>query len=662
MTPLAFLLLTVQDPLAARAESLLARHELTAARSLAEALVRRHPEDPAIHLLLGRVWLAWPVFGRYNALTEFREAERLAPQDPEPWYWQTRAGLRLGDDEGEVLVREAVLHILALDPEYRDAWDLFSTIYHDDGIWRRADAALARHAADPVVAERRAGIALALDEFLRADSLATAVLAARASYVPGYLLRAEAAFGSGADSTGFAWYDSAVVHADLDSTGAMWDQVWMIASPAEVARHDSTVPGDRRRFFEWFWERRDPNLVTPVNERIAEHFRRLSYVRRAFHILHPYSYYHRSSTWRSIIDSYQRDSLMNLLQSVPGFAASGSTDSAMFGAGVGPARGSVGDTVRNETIYLKAQVDARGILWIRHGRPDLWAGGILDPLHPIAVASPLDAASWEYDTPDGILTIGLRNLRGGGVVLYPVTRRQFESARVLLATDNTSLPAPLVAEGWSAFFKAGDPGLTDAYFRARPETAAVALWSGDGEIAVRAAGPGLLRLTVPPGEYERGFDVDSAGVLGRDRATLAVPAYSTVQLGLSSLLLTPEDSVTDREAMLSGMPADLRYSGVHSLAAYTEVYGLARDRSGASEYSARYTFAPERGLAARLLGKDQPVVFEFSRTVAAAPVTPERLVIEPGRLPPGRYRVTLVVTDLQRNVKSETVALTVTVE
>ena len=662
MTPLALLLLTLQDPLTARAESLLARHELAAARSLAEDLVRRHPDDPAIHLLLGRVWLEWPVFGRYNALTEIRAAERLTPQDPEPWFWQTRVGLRLGDDEGEVLVREAVLHILALNPEYRDAWDLFSTVFHDDGIWRRADQALALHSADPVAIERRAGIAVARDDFSLADSLAREVLANRSPHVPGYLVRAEADFGNGWDSAGYAWYDSAVAHADIDSTGAMWDEVWMIASPAEAARHDSTLPGERRAFFEWFWQKRDPNLVTPQNERIAEHFRRLAYVRRVFHILHPYSYYHRSSTWRTIVDSYQRDSMMRLLQSVPDIAPPGSTDSALLATGLGPARRSVGDTVGSETVYLKAQLDARGILWIRHGRPDIWAGGMLDPQRPISVGSPLDAASWEYDTPDGILTIGLKNMRGGGVVLYPVTPRQFASARRLLATDNTSLPAPLVAQGWTAFFKAPDPGLTDVYFRAQPETAAVALWGADGEILVRARGPGLMRLTAPPGEYERGFDVDSAGVLGRDRASVKVPAYSQVQLGLSSLLLTPEDSVTDRETMLSGMPANLHYARVNAVAAYTEVYGLARDRSGTSEYTARYTFAPERGLAARLFGRDRTVVFEFNRTVQAAPVTPERLVIEPGRLPPGRYRVTLVVTDLLRNVKSETVALSVTVE
>lgn len=655
-------LLTLQDPLTARAESLLARHDLPAARALAEDLVRRHPDDPAAHLLVGRVWLEWPVFGRYNALAEFRTAERLAPRDPEPWYWQTRVGLRLGDDEGEVMVREAVLRILALDPEYRDAWDLFSGVFHDEGIWKRADEALARHPDDLGAVEHRAGIAVARGDFGLADSLAGAVLARRGPYVPGFLLRAEADFGNAVDSAGYAWYDSALAYANYDSTGAIWDDVWMIASPAEVERHAGTLPDERRRFFEWFWQKRDPNLVTAVNERIAEHYRRLLLVRRAFHILHPFSYYHRSGTWRTIIDSYQRDSMMRLLQAVPDFAAPGSTDSALLAAGLGPARSAVGDTVGSETVYHKAGVDARGILWIRHGRPDVWAGGMLDPLRPIRVGSPLDASAWEYDTPDGILTIGLKNVRGGGMVLYPVTGRQFASARILLATDNTSLPAPLAASGWSAFFKAGDPGLTDLYFRARPDTAAVALWRADGDPVVRAKGPGLMRLTVPPGQYDLGFDVDSAGVLGRERVTVAVPAYSQVQLGLSSLLLTPGDSVTDREPMLAGMPADLRYAGVRALAAYAEVYGLTRDRQGVSRYTARYTFAPERGLAARLLGKDRPLIFEFERTVPAAFVTPERLVIEPGRLAPGRYRVTLAVTDLERNVKSETVALVVTVE
>jgi hypothetical protein len=56
----------------------------------------------------------------------------------------------------------------------------------------------------------------------------------------------------------------------------------------------------------------------------------------------------------------------------------------------------------------------------------------------------------------------------------------------------------------------------------------------------------------------------------------------------------------------------------------------------------------------------RPVVFEFDRSVATS-IAAERLVIEPDRLPAGRYRVTVVVTDLQRNVKSESAALEVTI-
>ena len=39
----------------------------------------------------------------------------------------------------------------------------------------------------------------------------------------------------------------------------------------------------------------------------------------------------------------------------------------------------------------------------------------------------------------------------------------------------------------------------------------------------------------------------------------------------------------------------------------------------------------------------------------------EQLVLEPGRVPPGRYRVTLGVTDAVRAVKSEPVAIEITV-
>src|SRR3989442_5062445 len=103
------LALRQQDALLGGGEPLLTHQELRAARSVAEQLVRDHPNDPAAHLLLGRIWFAWPVVGRYQALDEFRTAARLAPADPEPLLWQVRVRPYLGSDQGQPMIREAIL-------------------------------------------------------------------------------------------------------------------------------------------------------------------------------------------------------------------------------------------------------------------------------------------------------------------------------------------------------------------------------------------------------------------------------------------------------------------------------------------------------------------------------------------------------------------------
>lgn len=655
--------MAAQDSAYARAESLLAANDLPAGRRAAEHLVAAYPQEARAHLILGRVWLAWPVIGRYNALSEFRAATKLAPGDPQPLYWQVRVGQYLGSDDGQVVVREAILRIFQLTPDYEDCWALFEQIYHNEGIWRRADRALARHPDDLLGLERRAQIALALQEPGRADSLAALVLARRARHVPAYLQRAEAAFAMGRDSAGLAWYDSALVYADLDSTGGLWDQIWMIAAPAEMARERTTPPEERRRFFAWFWERRDPNLVTPENERVAEHFRRLAYVRRIYHLLHPFATYHTSPGRRAVIASYERDALGAWAGELEGLYPGVSTDGLLAARRFGPDVRHSNDTVGARTVASLANLDARGLLWIRHGRPDEMVNGVPDACRPTQPQPGLDLEGWRYNTAEGTLCVALHRPRGAGdFILAPVNRRQARSARILMASDRTTVPAMLEAQGWSAFFKSDALGNTDMYVRTGPETAAVVLWAtgGAGE-TVRAAGTGVLSVSAPPGLYALGLDVDSAGALGRVRRSVRLPRFSSAILGLSSLVLTPADTLTDRATALEGMEADLTYPAGRSLAAYAEVYGLTSDRRDRATYRVRYTFTPLRSIVGRVLGGGSPVVFEFDRESAWHETIPERLVIEPGRLPRGRYRVTLAVTDLPSNVKSETVALEITI-
>jgi len=621
----------VQDTATARAESLLA---------------------------VGRVQFARPVIGRYAALAAFRAAARLAPTNPEPLYWQMKVGFYLGSDEGDVLAREAILKILALTADYQDVWERFERVYRNPKIWRRADRALAQHPDDLVAIERRAELAIALEEPLRAESL----LAKLPPSVTVYLTRAEASFQAGRDSSGYAWYDSALTYADVDSTGAMWDAVWMIATPEEIQAQDATPPGERRTFFERFWSKRDANLVTTGNERIAEHFRRVTYARRHYRMLHPLNLYNTSPLYRALITQAQRDFLQQQAQQggepYPGFEADQMLAGARQLPDVPPGAA---------TSSALAGLDARGLIYIRLGPPAVRLRGFLDPLHQVGQGDPLDFEGWLYHTPAGTLTIGFRRATGssdagqsaGDFIFLPSNRRQAWSTKVALRTDDTAVPAPLEARAWSAFFKSPELGLTDAYYKAKGDSAAAVLWDANNQ-PVRASGPGLLQLTVPPGRYALGLDVMSAGVLGRARRDASIPRFSQVDLGLSSLALAPSASLLDRDAALRDMPADLVYPVDTPLAAYVEVYGLTADLSGRSQYRVRYEFEPVRSLPARLLSGGRPVVFEFDRSAALAPVA-ERLVLEPGKVPAGRYRVTVVVTDLQRNVKSRSAVLEVTI-
>jgi len=653
MLALVAQLLAGGDTLSARAESLLAQGKLPEARRIAEQLVRAHPHEAAPHLLLGRVWYAWPVIGRYTALAQFDSAARVAPLDPEPLYWRMKVGLFLGLDEGEAIARKALLRLFELDPDYRDTWALFRSLYLSDDVCRRADTALARHGAAPASLAHRAELALRLGEWTRADSLLERLRPPRTDVAAQlYVIRALAAFGGGQDAAGYAWYDSALASADRDSAGALWRDVEPIASPAEVARYDSTPPEQRRQFFERFWSPRDPDLLTLQNERIAEHYRRLAYVRRQFPLTHPLAWSIRSPIGRSLAASYAREAQQDSIAAALGPL----TEPAERAEVSRRSRAMPGSIETLGSAASRAGLRPQGIVWLRQGPPEIYDG------------------LWFYQTPLGQVWLAVFDQGNGGVApssapdfpplggRSPMHQRLVVERMVwLFQHDRTALPAPLEARAWYAFFMGHVPGTTAVYAKAIPETAAAALWDDSGAEAARTNGVGLLSLMVPPGTYRFGLDVDSAGVLGRARQELGVPAFSETALALSSLVLVPGDSVGDQEGMLAAMPADLVYPAGRPLAAYAEIYGLRGDATGRARYRVEYTFAPLRALPRRLLGGSHEVRLAFTREAPARGVMPERLVLEAGRLEPGRYRVSVAVTDLATDVKTTTVALDIAV-
>jgi len=670
MIALAFLL-AAQHPDLPQAESLLAAGQAYDAAQVAARAVARRPHDAAARLLLGRAHLARPVGGRYAALAAFRAAARLAPGDPAPLYWQSEVGLLLGSDEGEGIAREALIRLFALAPDYRDSWSRFRRLFGNRATWRRADSALARHPDDPLALTRRGYLAILLEDAGRADTLLARARARGGDRVEIALLRAEAAFLVPDPATADAWIDTAVAHAAEDSAGALWTRFWAIASLAEQAAYDVTPPAARGGFFRRFLGRRDPNLLTPENERLREHFARVAYARRHFRLLHPLNQYHRSALVRGIAAGNSRALLRDLTVDAPALFVAAPTARALAAAGLGPDGATLTATDSSATTaFFLAGLDARGLLWLRHGPPDRRVMGAFDALRPAVDGDQaLDVESWVYPSADGPVSVGFRRGTGGvfgfgapagDFVFEPVSDRQLHATRALLRNDATALPAPLTTPAWVACFPDSDGTRTAVYVRTRAGRAAAALWGTDGKTA-GATGDGVLRLSVPPGAYEIGVDVDSGGRLGRVRGVVEVAGRARAGLVLSSLVVATTESAPGREAILARMPPDLTVPADASLTVYAEIHGLGVDSLGLARYRVRYAFTPRRGALARLLAGEAPVVLQFEREVRGTAVVAEQIVIGPSRLPRGRSRVTLSVTDLAADVKSETAAIDVIV-
>ena len=293
----------------AQAESLLVHGRLPEARAVLERVVRHNPSDPAALILLGRVHLAWPVVGRFKAWELFEEAARLDPTDPEPPLRRVQAGWAWGSADGARPARDGLFKIRETVPAYRAVWRVWPLLSEGDGHRRHAVRLLARF-DDPASALRRADLLIRLEDYQTADSL-LGVLVRRHPEDPAVLaLRAESAFETGDPADCESYYWAAVARSARDTADRLWHQIEAIASPEEEGLYWVTPPDERPQYFQRFWARREPDLTTPRNERLAEHFIRLRHARRDFALLQPQSTFHRSPLWRA---------LEQLLATLPGF-------------------------------------------------------------------------------------------------------------------------------------------------------------------------------------------------------------------------------------------------------------------------------------------------------------------------------------------------------
>lgn len=581
--------------------------------------------------------LAWPVYGRWQADTFLTRAGALAPDDPEPFYYLGLVGLALRGDDGEWVARHGLTRVLALEPRYRDAWTLWRSLYRGPAERRAGVAALAGHAGDPAADLWRSQLLIELQAYDEARPVLEA-LTGRAPTDPApRALLAQLLFEMGLDADAEPVYEEALERAASDTGAVLWRQVRSTASPGERETFAQTPPSGRAAFFRRFWAFRRPEIRASLNARIGEHFRRVRDARRSYALQHPNSVFFHSSRSRAF----------------PRFGV-GAPGCLRAAAGTGsrvalPAVAAAAPERTEETLNLEDGLDDRGRIFVRYGRPDE------------RIACAVGSETWRYRLPEGVLQVSFARRTGsdssGDALVTPIVRGEWEAAQWLLATDRPSAPATLPFAFWPAMFRGADRWQTELFLV--PDSGAViaALTDAEGRgVAGDSAADGPLRLAAAPGRYLLALDAARGDSAGRYRGAITLPPFTGESLAVSSLLLTAGDARAERAAMAAAAPARLRLPREQALRVYGEVYGLAAT-DGRSRFDAEYVFeriderTPDREARAR------PTTVRFRRDQPARSETVESLVIDPGRLAPGRYRLRLLVRDALAGARAASGAL-----
>lgn len=494
----------------------------------------------------------------------------------------------------------------------------------------------------------------------------------------------------GRDAEGWGHYERAIALADRDTTHAMWAQVASIARPDERAAYIALPASARARFYRAFWAPRDPNVRTPENERVAEHFQRRAEARDRFRLLHPLSYYHYSLEYRDFVSrtsSAERERYVagqlergrriaealsssraltsgeRLLTSVRSDRPSPELQRLLALAASFKKPDLTGMSLEILPLgrNLPDMIDDRGLVYIRHGPPDRIDFGGPGRWRDATYLS-FDVEEWTYGA-DPSLTLRFARLPDMGH--RPVTESQAASVGVAMTSDRSSLPAPLEFAFWFARFRASDePGRTEllVFPEAGLEATAV-LWDGAGrELARDSAGlAGLIRVTSPAGQLLLALDAERGDSLGRYRGLIELPDFGQDTLALSDLLIAggvDARSATRREAAAAAIPTLAQPFGEPFLV-YLEVYGLAAEQ-GLHRFEVTYEFAAKRGWLARLLGGRKSIALRFERSV---PVRGDGLAVEAlrvnaGDVAPGSYSLRVWLRDLVTGGKRASRAVT----
>lgn len=623
---------------------------------------------------LGDVQASYPK-RHWQAIGDYRIAIMVDPGNNEARLKAAHAALAIGTPDSYAAASEFMAELICLDPSYHDiyqVWDDTILIKKDDAV-RTVCACLESYIKEHQgvdsllleVAEQR----FMLDEYDECLAVLDRLEKALPEYRPvdRYLLRARCLVELEEIEEFQAAYDSALAVAGR--TGdfeKLVSQAAAIFRPEEERKADTLTTAEQwTEFFRIFWLRRDTDPLTPVNERLFEHYRRLKDAEEKYAINNPYS-----KIWKSR-DRYRHSSQLAEMHiyNNSGLPNYQEYDPDLFFR-------------RNRDLLL----GQRGLLYVRHGQPDEIEIPYDDYILPMSGPMP-EEEIWRYGSTYFVFSPGRMGgadgIPFGEYFFVPFSIKGSANIEKAMETESFFDPLPeLEQDFYLVDFLAPDGENELEAYQSLPleqydteDAPAVDLvvfdskWKEmvrDTSAAFRVLDSGKIkwfgmnRVRLEPGQRIFAARMEIPGKRVVQRQIFELYPFSPGSLDLSGVVLgipVPPSSGSHSRLGVKLLPRpSLTYTTGEIMTVYLEVYGLKADPGGRRGYTESVTVSrvSEEGIFGKVkrlitpggVERSSSLTLTFERQPEGAQGTiPETFTVDTSLLLPGEYRMEIEVAD-----------------
>ncbi|MSS71615.1 MAG: GWxTD domain-containing protein [Candidatus Latescibacteria bacterium] len=230
---------------------------------------------------LGLVFMRRPR-GLYAAIDRFQEALKWNPRYVEARYHIAVARLKMEEYDA----RQEAEKVIALDPKFAPVYRLMGEWYEEmqedyenAALWYTRYLSL--NPDDPEARLRLGRSYLKARDFEKITGLLMDYVQKHPEEIHGLPILAQACLEMKRLDWALTFFKRYLDRID-PAERAFYEDIRLVAYPEEMAEYGAAVNGQREAFLKRFWGQRDPNLLTEVNERHLEHYRRVWYARQNF--------------------------------------------------------------------------------------------------------------------------------------------------------------------------------------------------------------------------------------------------------------------------------------------------------------------------------------------------------------------------------------------